>query len=549
MSRQRGIGWRECLLALCAVLVALALAEGVARLLLPPTRYHDSPLEFDPVLGFRGVPGHRHPVRDHTGTHEFALNEDGFRGRPLPSAPAPPGVQRIALLGDSFLVGEVAAEEDLLATRLESLLSAAGAPVEVYNLGVTDYGTAQQLLLLERVAERVQPDLVVLALFTGNDIVNNWPGLAGTIIGSPGDPIRPYLLATEGGLRPTWVDPLRGAVLRRSRLFTFLERRLLARSVEWRDVSRGASRRSRLTQGRAPREQLEVLRQHPVDSPWEAAWQNSFALLRALHTRCQALGVPLRVLVIPHAYQVEHGAIAVRYAVEARTFARRSLDKLLDWNLPERRLAAFFEAEEIPAHMLLPALRSSAREARVYAEDEHWNERGHRVAADVLAQWLRSGEAQSTGEIAGAPVHMLAARGIGSRLDFRQAPQDAALGLGFLNWEPGEAGGWYTGPSALVALRPRRGDFVVRGTLPEVARLPVEGRFAYAGQPAERFTLSRHGPFELRFPWRPGSAAVDAEGFGAVMIAPGTTYHYEALPLGFVLHEVAFEPPGRDAMQ
>ena len=89
----------------------------------------------------------------------------------------PPGTVRIAVLGDSFTEAlQVAAEETFWAV-LERLLRScpayAGRAVEVINFGVGGYGTAQELLTWREQASHYAPDLVVLAFYTENDVLNN----------------------------------------------------------------------------------------------------------------------------------------------------------------------------------------------------------------------------------------------------------------------------------------------------------------------------------------------------------------------------------------
>jgi hypothetical protein len=75
---------------------------------------------------------------------------------------------RLAVLGDSFVWGyDVEAEE-----RFTDKLQAALPAWEVVNMGVSGYGTDQEYLLLRRLYERVEPDLVVL-VFCGNDHDDN----------------------------------------------------------------------------------------------------------------------------------------------------------------------------------------------------------------------------------------------------------------------------------------------------------------------------------------------------------------------------------------
>src|SRR5215217_8838364 len=61
-----------------------------------------------------------------------------------------------------------------VAERLEAALNQGSSrPVEVINGGVAAYGTGQELLLLDQVGAKLQPDLVLLLFFVGNDVTNN----------------------------------------------------------------------------------------------------------------------------------------------------------------------------------------------------------------------------------------------------------------------------------------------------------------------------------------------------------------------------------------
>ena len=79
------------------------------------------------------------------------------------------------LLGDSFVEAVQVKQSDGIAERLEAALNRvdAAGPVEVVNAGVAAYGTTQEYLLLDRMGEQLQPDLVVLLFFVGNDVMNN----------------------------------------------------------------------------------------------------------------------------------------------------------------------------------------------------------------------------------------------------------------------------------------------------------------------------------------------------------------------------------------
>ena len=137
-----------------------------------------------PELGYVGQPG----VEYWQGAEGGALvrrNSRGFRDGEW-SLAKPPGVYRIAVLGDSYVAAHQVALEERFTERLEALLGEyiagegpSGARVEVLNFGVNGFGTAQELLVWRHEAARYGPDLVLLAFFAGNDLANNVRALEG----------------------------------------------------------------------------------------------------------------------------------------------------------------------------------------------------------------------------------------------------------------------------------------------------------------------------------------------------------------------------------
>jgi hypothetical protein len=538
-------------LAIGSILAALLFGELLARSLLPPPRYHRDPVELDPLLGFRGIPGHRQDLSDEQGPYRVDLNASGMRGRELPAHAAPAGVSRVVFVGDSFLVGQAVRDEQLVTSLVEAGLDSRGRDAEVYNLSVVDYGTAQELLLLRALGRDLEPDAVVLFVYPANDLINNSMELALRTTVSPGDPIRPYLVPEAGRLEVRHLHPLRAFGRNHSRLFATLERRALARLAE---TSLAESAAERVGRGAAPREDLEIYRLHPDPGErWALAWDATFALLRAFRDECDAMGARLLVVVVPSVDQVIRTPKAMRLDVSARLATGRGLDSTLDWDLPERELGRFLEEERIARRMLLGPLRdAAARGERVYTRDEHLAPRGHEHAAGVVLAWLGGdGEAPGEtppGERRDGPVRILPEASTAQpRLDFRERPHFDHLGDGWLWWEaskPERAGGWLVGPSALAVLPAGAGDdLVLRGWAPEEASYPVTGALAVVGVGQRPFRIERPGRFSVRArglrigPRSPASS----EGYAAVLIAPGETHRRWGLPAGLFVEELGFE--------
>lgn len=99
----------------------------------------------------------------------YRTNAAGFRDAEF-SQPRLPHTLRIALLGDSFTFGAGVKQEHLVATFLEPLLSQkAGCPVEVYNFGVSGYGTQQEAVIFDAKVLAYQPDMLIVWYFH-NDV-------------------------------------------------------------------------------------------------------------------------------------------------------------------------------------------------------------------------------------------------------------------------------------------------------------------------------------------------------------------------------------------
>ncbi|MCC6407073.1 MAG: hypothetical protein IT453_07900 [Planctomycetes bacterium] len=156
----------------CGLLVAFALGEIVARLLYGVPLPEQLPLmtvRAHPTRGFEMVPSSEH----FTYRESVRVNALGLRGEEVGSKAE--GERRVLVVGDSTTFGQGVAEDQTLPVWLEREL---GAPVRAINGGVRSYDTAQELALLEELAPRVQPDVVVLAWYFNDLEAYDLPALA-----------------------------------------------------------------------------------------------------------------------------------------------------------------------------------------------------------------------------------------------------------------------------------------------------------------------------------------------------------------------------------
>lgn len=175
-SARRSLGARAALVAvrwLGVVALTLALGELAARFVL-----HQEPLQTEAMLwqhhprwGWAHIPDADGVFVKPGFSQSIHINSKGLREREIPYA-KPQGVTRVLVLGDSSVVGFEVPEEAVFTRVAEARLRERGHAVEFINAGVRGYGTDQSLLFLEDEGLRYAPDLV-LYKWTDNDRDDN----------------------------------------------------------------------------------------------------------------------------------------------------------------------------------------------------------------------------------------------------------------------------------------------------------------------------------------------------------------------------------------
>jgi len=165
-------------LALLAVvsLVCLGLSEVGTRLffsnqiLLIP-RYHTS-AHYGEFTLRRLRPNFQFWHTEPDGHWKFVTNSQGFRSYQDFHLEKPDGVFRVIALGDSTTEGFEVRESHTYPAVLEGYLRKNGIEAEVFNTGISGFGTAEELIYLENEGIKYKPDAVVLGFF-GNDFDDN----------------------------------------------------------------------------------------------------------------------------------------------------------------------------------------------------------------------------------------------------------------------------------------------------------------------------------------------------------------------------------------
>lgn len=164
----------KIILFLCSLILTFLVIEIGYRIFSPfpyfsayeiNMRLHGNLSEYDPVLGWKGVPGGK--ARMTTDNNSFLVehNTYGFRDiehKGISSKPA------ILFLGDSFTYGYEVEFDEMFINLLRDKLP----DYEIFNLSMSGYGNDQELLAFENWRYQGQIKLVVL-MFCENDVEEN----------------------------------------------------------------------------------------------------------------------------------------------------------------------------------------------------------------------------------------------------------------------------------------------------------------------------------------------------------------------------------------
>jgi GDSL-like Lipase/Acylhydrolase family len=350
------------LLGLGSLVLALAAAELGVRLLAPQPVGLSHQDRYGLALHYPGITRFLPQYG-----HEVSFNSAGMRDREH-TFQKRAGTFRILLLGDSFMEALQVPADSMLATLMErDLTRATGRPVEVINGGVSGWGTGDELRYLTRYGLAYHPDLVVVAMTLHNDISDNLR--------------REWYTVNDGVLADRDPQPMSWFQFKVLELKAFVATRLQLYQI-WRRVRHG-----REIQQTGKALNSHVVKLFTVPSPPDIAlgWQLTDRLLAAIRDTSKAGRSQMAVVLLPLRYQLADTAFASFVKDAAMPPDRMGMYQ------PQTMIRSMTDSLHIPVIDLLPAFQqwTAAGKAPLYLDwDGHWNDAGHRLAADVVVQDL-----------------------------------------------------------------------------------------------------------------------------------------------------------------
>jgi hypothetical protein len=316
--------------------------------------------------------------------NRIQLNNFGLTDSPL-TMEKPGGVFRVLIVGDSYPQGWQVTREQGFPWLIEQQVSQeSGRQVEVINLSIDAFGTDRELLLYSILGWRFQPDLVLLVIYTGNDVQDNEIDLEARRYGYRLD--RPFFTLDDGVLQlhnSIVYDPLHD-----QDSYAYLW--LVAMQQEQGALPPVNPPDAPRVIGDSPYSleyPVELGLYVPEDEHWANAWALTEALIVEFRDVVQEQGSQFAAVIIPD-----------RRAVHAEDWDATVADYPflagIDPTGPQRRMEALLASHDIPALDLTWNLRAWVSRnvgGRLYfPSDGHYNANGHSVTAERVSGWLRA---------------------------------------------------------------------------------------------------------------------------------------------------------------
>jgi lysophospholipase L1-like esterase len=385
---------------LLLVLASIVLAIGVSEVALDRMGgvFHDNFSRPDDERGWSLRPGFSGWLNGER-VMRMSINSDGLRDREHPLAP-PPRTLRVAVLGDSYMQGLNVPPDKMftafLERRLAQCLAPAGVQAEVLNFGVSGYSTGQEWLTYLHSARKYRPDLVLVAVYTNNDIFSNHRQLNPTDYPeqSPYFTLAGDTLVLDASFRDVlaananqpWWRYWRSVAVEHSRVAQLLYQ--VRQGIPINLVA--SDGRADMPPGPEPSEVEDAIYRPPAIPEIAEAWRVTEALLLQLARDVRTDGAEPWVVTLANGIQVDADPDARRQFLE--TLGIESLF------YPDHRIRDFAIRHGIPSMALAEplsdfVLKTKAQIRGGYRKEVplgtgHWNEQGNEVAAGLLGDHM-----------------------------------------------------------------------------------------------------------------------------------------------------------------
>jgi peptidoglycan/LPS O-acetylase OafA/YrhL len=371
LLRQRALAWALALPALGVLAMLVEMSFRIYKPLETPVRWGEFPaLQVHPTRAYGLKPNLDILLKYNNYRYRLQTNSEGLASPEIAVQRPSQNTLRVLIAGDAFSMPEGMGYQSAYPHLLEERLSVAlsPTPVQVINGGVTGYGPNESLPQIAELVPVYRPDIVIYQFF-----INEWEEVN---------------LSREERLINI------GLISGRSRMEELIfGSQLLAYGKKYerqlREFMKGKDSSYRY--------QKSLLRFYQKDN---ALYKNENTLrklndvLSAMKNTCREYHAKFLIVFVP-------GQAVVSAPKDVVYFPRKAdlADTLVyDLKLPLKKTAALAAELAIPLTDLTPALKNHPAQPVYFPASWHWNQEGHRVAAEVIFEALRGYEPLSQTE-------------------------------------------------------------------------------------------------------------------------------------------------------
>ncbi len=355
---------------------------------------------------------------------QVTTNAQGFR-EPKTIPPSHPSVVRVVVIGDSMSFGQGVNDDETFPRVAERLLHARFqfSNVELINVSRRGAGPAEYLEYLRRIVPSLEPDLIVVAYYTGNDCPVRQPYVPRSVeqlarlrhdVLRQGEPhllmnsvlcrmayqrvvlpLEHWRLRTSSTTVPGTPDPIfqtpnsLGELLAAARLTDEQQQRFddlasagwVEKGLDWKInpalIEAAILRPSGIADMMYLRDETREAMQHE--------WELCEAVLDKIVAEARQNSWPIHILIIPHAYQVD-----LRAVEQIREWHCEAPPTMLESRRQNDLIREFCERRDVPFIEPLDRFRAEIAAARslFFPIDSHCTPDGHGLLAELLAEHL-----------------------------------------------------------------------------------------------------------------------------------------------------------------
>ncbi len=343
----------------------------------------------DPIRGFSLLPNSS-GTWSREGNGEININKDGLRDVNHQITKSK-NLIRIAILGDSFAEARSVNLEDTFWFQLKNNLDSCfnfhkGNKIEILNFGVSEYGTTQQYLTLKNNVWKYDPDIILLAFYSGNDISDNVKYLSQK-------KYRPYFLFNEDEIisidrsflysRPYKIlsSPYGQTFIKLSQYSRILQ---LFREVYVKAYFKNQNKKKPIKKEQGLLNKSNVY--NPINSEWSNAWFITEKILNLINDEVKKKNKNFILVSLTTPIQVNPNMNEVE--------KYKAKNNINDIFYPEKRLSKFSKKNSIKYIGLAQKMSNLAIKNNIYFHGfkntelgtGHWNKLGHNQASKLISE-------------------------------------------------------------------------------------------------------------------------------------------------------------------